>query len=411
MSRCSTATCCRCTRAGRWTVFFHEPGTALPPTRRTVKQRHFERLDRYGSGFDWVLAPLPEGPLAYLPTPPRRRGARAIHAACRGRRSRAAARDAWDEVESRWCTATTPPSRATTSWSRPTSAAAACCASATAPTASCCRAARSCMPQYQIGGGAAGNIGADQLVFSRPLTGALGGAVVRGLESVRRDRRPRSRTGREGTPQRARGLSRAPAARGDAGRLRAARRGGGRRLARGRALRLDRQLAHGARDDRSRWAPLDARGTRCARDDRRAPRSGAPDRRGHRAAAAALRAARDPRHRLRRRRRTGARTCASCSSRSSPTAGPRTAVAASSTPTNGPSARRCTAAQIEGRLHAVAGIEHVVSITMKRFNAPAPGVPNTEAARDGLRRSRAAGQRPRPPRARADPLRRAGRDG
>ena len=29
-SRCSTATSCRCTRAGRWTVDFHEPGTILP---------------------------------------------------------------------------------------------------------------------------------------------------------------------------------------------------------------------------------------------------------------------------------------------------------------------------------------------------------------------------------------------
>jgi predicted phage baseplate assembly protein len=34
--------------------------------------------------------------------------------------------------------------------------------------------------------------------------------------------------------------------------------------------------------------------------------------------------------------------------------------------------------QIEGRLQQVAGVEHVVSITMKRFNAPTPGIPGTE---------------------------------
>ena len=33
--------------------------------------------------------------------------------------------------------------------------------------------------RYQIGGGAGGNVGADQLVHARPLTGVLTGAVVR----------------------------------------------------------------------------------------------------------------------------------------------------------------------------------------------------------------------------------------
>ena len=33
---------------------------------------------------------------------------------------------------------------------------------------------------------------------------------------------------------------------------------------------------------------------------------------------------------------------------------------------------------IEGRLHAVAGVEHVVSITMKRFDDPRPARPNAE---------------------------------
>ena len=34
--------------------------------------------------------------------------------------------------------------------------------------------------------------------------------------------------------------------------------------------------------------------------------------------------------------------------------------------------------QIEGRLHAVAGVEHVVSIPMKRFASPLPARPGIE---------------------------------
>ena len=33
---------------------------------------------------------------------------------------------------------------------------------------------------------------------------------------------------------------------------------------------------------------------------------------------------------------------------------------------------------IEGRIHRVAGIEHIVQITMRRFSAPQPGAPGTE---------------------------------
>ena len=33
---------------------------------------------------------------------------------------------------------------------------------------------------------------------------------------------------------------------------------------------------------------------------------------------------------------------------------------------------------IEGRIHRIAGIEHIVQITMRRFSAPQPGVPGTE---------------------------------
>ena len=56
---------------------------------------------------------------------------------------------------------------------------------------------------------------------------------------------------------------------------------------------------------------------------------------------------------------------------------------------------------IEGRIHRVTGIEHVVRIAMKRFSAPLPGVPGAEVLEMALRRGRAARQRSRPPGARA----------
>ncbi len=40
--------------------------------------------------------------------------------------------------------------------------------------------------------------------------------------------------------------------------------------------------------------------------------------------------------------------------------------------------------RIEGRLQQIAGVEHVVSIVMKRFNAPTPGVPNAELLEMGF---------------------------
>lgn len=39
---------------------------------------------------------------------------------------------------------------------------------------------------------------------------------------------------------------------------------------------------------------------------------------------------------------------------------------------------------IEGRIHRIAGIEHIVSITMKRFSAPLPGVPGAEVLEIGF---------------------------
>lgn len=39
---------------------------------------------------------------------------------------------------------------------------------------------------------------------------------------------------------------------------------------------------------------------------------------------------------------------------------------------------------VEGRVHRVAGVEHLVSITMKRFDAPSPGVPGAEVLEMGF---------------------------
>lgn len=50
-------------------VDFFESGALLPSDTASHKHRYYQRLERHGDPNDWVLAPLPEGPLAYLPTP------------------------------------------------------------------------------------------------------------------------------------------------------------------------------------------------------------------------------------------------------------------------------------------------------------------------------------------------------
>ena len=158
-------------------VFFHEPGTVLPADTAEVKQRHFRRLDRDGSGLDWVLAALPEGPLAYRPTPlggevPAQSTLRVEVTVPSG------GTDAWDEVESlvhsddsaeqgdHFMVETDERRRSTLRFGNGSNG-------MLLPQGAVVQA------QYQIGGGAAGNIGADQLVFARPLGGVLTGAVAR----------------------------------------------------------------------------------------------------------------------------------------------------------------------------------------------------------------------------------------
>ncbi len=160
-------------------VLFHEPGTALIADTPVVKQRHFQRLDRTGSGFDWVLAPLPEaeGPLAYLPTPVGgevpAQSTLMVEVTVPGGGS-----DRWDEVASlvhsddtaeqgdHFMVETDERQRSTLRFGNGTNG-------QLLPRGAVVRA------RYQLGGGAAGNIGADQLLFMQPLTGALAGAIAR----------------------------------------------------------------------------------------------------------------------------------------------------------------------------------------------------------------------------------------
>jgi hypothetical protein len=159
------------------TAVFHEPGTDLPADTAEVKQRHFARLDRSDTGFDWVLAPLPEGPLAYRPTPTGgevpARSTLFVEVTIP-----AGGTDAWDEVESlvhsdasaeqgdHFMVETDEHRRSVLRFGNGTNG-------VLLPRGATVRAA------YQIGGGAAGNVGADQLLFARPLTGVLSGAIQR----------------------------------------------------------------------------------------------------------------------------------------------------------------------------------------------------------------------------------------
>ena len=161
-------------------VRFHEAGTFVPADTDTVKHRHFTRMDRHGDGRDWVRAQLPdEGPLAYLPptnlASPGEAPARStlwVEVEPPG-----SARETWDEVTSlvhsddsaengdHYAVETDERRRTLLRFGNGTNG-------RLLPVGSVVHA------EYQVGGGAAGNVGADQLVNLAPLTGALNGAVV-----------------------------------------------------------------------------------------------------------------------------------------------------------------------------------------------------------------------------------------
>jgi len=162
-------------------VHFHEIGSVLPTETDTVKQRYFERMDRHGDGRDWILAALPDdGPLAYLP--PGSGSAPNGEEAARSTlwlqvEPPGAARETWDEVESlvhsddsvengdHYAVETDERQRSRLRFGNGSNG-------RLLPDGAVVHA------EYQIGGGHAGNIGADQLVNIQPLSGALNGAVI-----------------------------------------------------------------------------------------------------------------------------------------------------------------------------------------------------------------------------------------
>lgn len=162
-------------------VHFQEPGSTLPTDSATVLHRHYSRLDRFGNGADWAFASLPDDvPLAYLAPPPGIRAAGELAA-----RSTlyveveppGGVRDRWDEVESlahsddsaengdHYMVETDELRRSVLRFGNGTNGRGL-------PSGAIVHA------ELQVGGGHAGNIGADQLLNSRALTGALTGAVV-----------------------------------------------------------------------------------------------------------------------------------------------------------------------------------------------------------------------------------------
>jgi hypothetical protein len=157
-------------------VTFYEPGTALPTDTDDDKHRYFQRLDRFGDGRDWVLAPLPEGPLAYLPTPAdgETPAHSTLHVAVT---SPNAGTDTWDEVESliysddsaeqgdHFMVETDERQRSVLRFGNGTNG-------------QLLQSGAIVTTDYQIGGGHGGNVGANQLIYGGELTGALAGAIV-----------------------------------------------------------------------------------------------------------------------------------------------------------------------------------------------------------------------------------------
>jgi Baseplate J-like protein len=164
------------------TVHFHEAETSLPFADQPGElHRVYERWDRFGNQRDWVFASLPdEGPLAYLPPvdglPP------TGELACRSTlhvqiEDPSGELEDWDEVESlvhsgdsteqgdHFMVETDERRRSVLRFGNGTNG--RLIASGSVIHA-----------RYQIGGGQSGNVGADRLIFVQPLGGTLSGAVT-----------------------------------------------------------------------------------------------------------------------------------------------------------------------------------------------------------------------------------------
>ncbi|NHZ80799.1 hypothetical protein F2P44_16180 [Massilia sp. CCM 8695] len=162
-------------------VDFHEPGAVLASDTDSVKQRHYTRMDRNKDGRDWVLAQLPDaGPLAYRPSgrglaPSGEEPARStlvLQVELPGGHV-----DPWDEVESlvhsddsaengdHYMVETDERQRSLLRFGNGING------RLLAPNAIVHAA-------YQVGGGHAGNVGAEQLVNLQPLLGTKSGALT-----------------------------------------------------------------------------------------------------------------------------------------------------------------------------------------------------------------------------------------
>jgi hypothetical protein len=154
---------------------FYEPGTDLPPDTPTTAHRHFERWRLYGETRG-VRCALPFAPLAYLPTAVN--GEVAPQSTLRVRVDISGVPETWDEVASlvhsgdsaeegdHFVVETDERQRSTLRFGNgvngrllPDDAVVRC--------------------SYQQGNGGAGNVGADAIAFAEPLGGALADAIVR----------------------------------------------------------------------------------------------------------------------------------------------------------------------------------------------------------------------------------------
>lgn len=163
------------------TVHFHEQGTLVPGDTDDDKHRFLTRMDRYGDGRDWVLAALPaDTPLAYLP--PATGGAPDGETAPRSTlrvevEFPAGNFDPWDEVES--LVASKDSGEGGDHFMVETDEArASVLRFGNGTNGRLLPAGAVVHARYRIGGGIAGNVGAGQLIHARPLAGGLSGKVV-----------------------------------------------------------------------------------------------------------------------------------------------------------------------------------------------------------------------------------------
>jgi hypothetical protein len=166
-------------------VHFHEAGSTLAGDTASVRHRHFARMDRFGGGAGWSLAALPDdAPLAYLAPAPGAapdgelpaRSTLWVEVEPAGGPA-----DTWDEVESlvhsddspengdHYMVETDEQRRSVLRFGNGINGRGL-------PFGAVVHARY--QAGNQAGAGHAGNIGADQLVHVQPLSGALAGAVA-----------------------------------------------------------------------------------------------------------------------------------------------------------------------------------------------------------------------------------------